>query len=315
MYVYKPDIVIYHGGCPDGIASAVTFHQRFTDLEMTAFHPAFHKSHTKLPECINKVVYLLDFCYPQEEMKHILDRAKHVVVIDHHKSSLWLLQNKFPNLETVIDMEYSGAQLTWQYCFPAERVPWYIDDIADRDLWRFTIPGSKEVGAAMFSLGYYTSMNAFASHINKRSRPELFKMGQILQSQTDDFIRRCVSRAIDCNMTLILGGKPVTYKVRLVHKPFMNHSEVGNALVADRKCHFAIMYQLGLAEGEWWFSVRAHPDSDVDLPAILTALDKNAGGHVKAAGFTLRIQDIPDLRTLFVPLSDQEKHSLSDTII
>lgn len=303
-----PDLVIYHGGCPDGIASAVICQERYS-LNTNNFIAAYHNNQAELPDCTNKVVYLLDFCFPKQQMMNIINSAKKIIILDHHKTSLWLKEEEFTNCYTNIDMKYSGAQLTWFYCFPSDSPPWYVNDIADRDLWRFAISGSKEVCSAMFALGYYQNMCSFAEQIKLRSRDELFKLGQVLIKQTDDFVSKCATRAIDCYLTV----NDIQYKVRLIAKPYNHHSDLGNKLVSDRKCHFAVMYQYGIMENEWWFSVRAHPDSSIDITNIIKHLDKKAGGHPKAAGFTLSASDFPELRKLFIPSS--ERFYKSDVII
>jgi oligoribonuclease NrnB/cAMP/cGMP phosphodiesterase (DHH superfamily) len=48
-------------------------------------------------------------------------------------------------------MGHSGAVLTWEYFHPGEPVPELLRYVEDRDLWRFALPDSREVSAALES--------------------------------------------------------------------------------------------------------------------------------------------------------------------
>ena len=51
-------------------------------------------------------------------------------------------------------MERSGAGLTWDYFHPGAMRPRLISHIEDRDLWRFAMPNTRLISAALFSYPY-----------------------------------------------------------------------------------------------------------------------------------------------------------------
>lgn len=59
-----------------------------------------------------------------------------------------------PAILAEFDMNRSGSQMAWDYFFPDFARPAMIDYIADRDLWRFKLPGSREIAAVLFSHPY-----------------------------------------------------------------------------------------------------------------------------------------------------------------
>jgi len=118
------------------------------------------------PPCNDRDVLIVDFSYPLATLREMAQRARSVLVIDHHVTAREALAElpDYPHgwndyREDVIDnpgwdegigtrifakfdMERSGAGLTWDYLHgphgtqPSPR-PRIIDLIEDRDLWRF----------------------------------------------------------------------------------------------------------------------------------------------------------------------------------
>ena len=48
-------------------------------------------------------------------------------------------------------MDRSGAMLGWRYMHPGQEPPPLIGYVQDRDLWRFELPNSREISAALGS--------------------------------------------------------------------------------------------------------------------------------------------------------------------
>lgn len=145
-------LCIYHGNCADGFGSAWIVEHLFPD--QYEFHPG--KYGTEPPDCAGKDVLLVDFSYKRDVMEQIARQANKVLVLDHHKTAIEDLQPLADNgtIRAVFDVERSGAGITWDYFEPNLMRPKLIDHIEDRDLWKFQLPWTKEIQAAVFSYPY-----------------------------------------------------------------------------------------------------------------------------------------------------------------
>ncbi len=325
-------VVIYHGGCPDGTAAAWAL-SLYLDNTKTYYH--YGKFKEQYPNVKDKDVIFVDFSYPLDITLKMLQEVKSMTVLDHHETAKQLQFITDPRLTLHLDMDRSGAQMAWDFAMeklavilPITRVPaqfgtnpvgdfptqyasldsliyvegrprpWFIDDIADRDLWRWLVPGSKDTTRRMFSMGVYEKINSFYSLLNT-SRDEIAAQGAILNADDDRIYSNIVKSATDCLVTSPDGKQQ--WKVRAVECDHSYASEAGNRLVQDGLCDFALAYRYNLPKDEWWISCRASPGSSLDLTRIVTLFDSKAGGHPKASGMTLSGSE--SLRKLLVPVA------------
>ena len=141
----KP-ICIYHGNCADGFCAAWTVRKALRgDVD---FHAGVYQNQP--PDVTGRDVILTDFSYKRAELERIVERAKSVLILDHHKTAQAELEG-LPGAVTVFDMDRSGARITWDHYFPGEAPPDLLLHIEDRDLWRFALPGTREIQANVFS--------------------------------------------------------------------------------------------------------------------------------------------------------------------
>jgi oligoribonuclease NrnB/cAMP/cGMP phosphodiesterase (DHH superfamily) len=155
---------LYHSDCLDGFGAAFAlwlyYKKRYAHLPSPpslSFMPVkYGEAFPAEPEP-GDVIYILDFSFPREVLElHAQD--KKIVVIDHHKTAAENLRrlpsSPIPLSPTGIvahfDMNKSGAVMAWEYFFPDEPVPMLLQHIQDRDLWRFEIPGTRELTEALF---------------------------------------------------------------------------------------------------------------------------------------------------------------------
>eukprot|EP00808_Paulinella_micropora_P010978 g7854.t1 len=149
------DMVLYHGGCPDGFAAAlVAWLARGDQAEYIGIP---HGSNKKLPHnCDGKKVVILDFSFDADMMKALIERAAGVLVLDHHATAAELLAH-LPEENTVFAMNQSGATLAWDFFAPVIQkngkargpdCPLLFRYIEDKDIWRWAMKDSKEFGAA-----------------------------------------------------------------------------------------------------------------------------------------------------------------------
>jgi hypothetical protein len=294
----ETELVVYHGGCPDGTGGAWCLWKKFK--KPIEYYGAMHDSNSK-PYVKNKKVVFVDFAYPLEDMIVLCHEAKYIIVIDHHKTSIPLASLNLPNFKCILDMNRSGAQMAWDELNPGTPRPWFIDDIADRDLWAWKIVGSKSVGRAFLELQKFRTVESMDT-IDKMSRKTYVTIGEALLLEDEAHIEAIVNSAIECTTATMVSDLVKEWKVRVVECEHTYASEVGNRLVLDKCCDFSVMFRYDANFDTFWCSARAHKDSRVDLTTIIKSFDPKAGGHPKAAGFSVH-----DWRLVFHPINSKEK--------
>lgn len=259
--------VIYHGCCDDGFGAAWSAWKRLGDR--AHYLPAQHgEAVPPLPD--ESCLALVDFCYPRPIMEQLAARLKGLVVLDHHLTAEADLRD-FPG--AVFDMNLSGAHLAWNYFHPQEPLPELLAYVEDKDLWRFALPQSKEVTAALRS--YPMDFEIWDGF----SVPQLKVEGVALLRFQEQFVEAHCKRVRWEN----LGGHRI---------PVVNASDCRSE-IANRLCTlypeaaFAAAYY-DLHDGHRSWSLRSVGDFDV----AAVAKRFGGGGHKNASGFT-ETQPVP----------------------
>ena len=141
-------LCIYHGNCADGFTGAWVVRRALGNAE---FFPGVYM--TQPPDVADRDVVLVDFSYKRPIMEQIIASARSVLVLDHHKTAAEDLCD-LPGAEVVFDMDRAGSRIAWDYYFPNEAPPPVLLHVEDRDLWRFSLPRTREIQANIFSYPY-----------------------------------------------------------------------------------------------------------------------------------------------------------------
>jgi oligoribonuclease NrnB/cAMP/cGMP phosphodiesterase (DHH superfamily) len=269
-------LVIYHKGCIDGQGAAIAALAKHPNAEL------FPGVYSEVPPTVEgREVYLVDFSYPLTVLKEILQTAKHVTIIDHHKTAIDELQDYFnPKLTKVMTNDHSGAVLAWKFFHPDVEVPQMLIHIEDRDLWKFVYGDTtKAITAYLYSLDFETSywLQMLDPHFWTRNFGVFIVAGETLVRQE---AKRTKSLAQNPRW-LHIGG----HNVPAVNCNAYYASEVGHEL--DQDVPFAATYY-DTVDGRV-FSLRSAKDGK-DVGAI--AKSYGGGGHFHAAGFTVTRQQV-----------------------
>jgi hypothetical protein len=139
----KP-ICIYHANCPDGFTAAwVAYHAFHGDIDL---HAGTHQSDP--PDVTDREVYMVDFSYTRPVLAAMRERARRLVVLDHHKSAEAALRG-LTGVETLLDMNRSGARIAWDYWNPEKPYPKALLHVEDYDLWSLALARTREIHANM----------------------------------------------------------------------------------------------------------------------------------------------------------------------
>jgi oligoribonuclease NrnB/cAMP/cGMP phosphodiesterase (DHH superfamily) len=257
-------LCIYHHACTDGFAAAWAV--RYFYLGKVDMHPGIYGEDP--PDVTDREVIIVDFSYKRPVMLRLIEQARRVLVIDHHKTAADDLKDLPAKAITVFDMEQSGAMLTWQSFFTGESPPLLFDHIQDRDLWRFKLPMTREIIAAVFS---YPMDFATWDQLMQRPLLDLEREGRTLLRKHAADVAALMDHA---TRWVHFGSVPVP----VANVPWMYASDVGGELAKGNP--FAGTYYDD--EDGRRFSLRSAPDG-ADVALIAEAF--GGGGHKHAAGF------------------------------
>jgi hypothetical protein len=260
----KKRLVIYHGHCIDGWTSAWAAWRAYGD-EDTEYMPASYGD--VAPYVAGKEVLIVDFSYPLADLQSMFPRSGGMRVLDHHKTAqadLGLLPF------ATFDMNRSGAGITWDVLHPGMPRPWLIDYVEDRDLWRFSLPNSKNVNAWIGAC----KRDSFQEW-DVLSATGAAKAGE-MGAAVNAFIERYVHEMTAQARLVDFAG----HKVPIVNAPYICISELLGKLAETAP------FSLGWsqrADGLFAYSLRSRGSDGVDVSEI--AMRYGGGGHKHSAGF------------------------------
>jgi uncharacterized protein len=284
-------LCIYHAFCADGFGAAWVVRNFYGDGNVD-FHGASYGDGP--PDTAGRDVLMVDFSYKRPVLEEIGQNAKSVLILDHHKTAaedlapfrieecgggrftyddtagMWgdFAELGRPPIAALFDMERSGAGLTWDYFYPDIGRPLLIEHIEDRDLWRFNLPGTREIQAAIFSYPYDFKVwdDLFGSDVGL-----IAKEGVAIERKHHKDVAELVGAS---RRTMVIGG----YTVPVANLPYTLTSDAGHLMCKGQP--FAACY-LDTPKGRT-FSLRS-TDDGLDVSEIAKAY--GGGGHRNAAGF------------------------------
>lgn len=284
----KP-LCIYHGNCADGFTAAWAVRKALGDA--VDFHPGIYGHEP--PDVTDRHVVLVDFSYKRPVLDQLFRKAESLLILDHHKTAAedlagllapfgpgWKrhLDNVYqdtcencPQPYALFDMDRSGAQIAWDFFLPQEQRPRLVDYVADRDLWRFQMPFSREVAAAVFSYPYdFAAWDQIAAQI-ELDLTSISEQGAAIERKHHKDIAELVGVT---KRRMLIGS----WDVPVANLPYTLTSDAGNLMARGEP--FAACYW-DTPNGRV-FSLRS-TEEGLDVSAVAKAY--GGGGHKNAAGF------------------------------
>jgi oligoribonuclease NrnB/cAMP/cGMP phosphodiesterase (DHH superfamily) len=256
--------VIYHANCTDGFGSAYSAWKLLGNR--AEYHACSHGAPP--PDVTGKNVVILDFSFKNDVTKKMIEEAKDLLVIDHHKSAMVELHDIS---NTIFDMNKSGATLAWDFFHPGKEAPKFIQYITDRDLWKWELPYSKEFSAAFDMVPF--EFEEFEKFEDDSVFDDAVKRGSYILAYSKTVVKKVCDKAANRR----LGGKHV-----MVVNASHWMSEIGARLSPD--CDYAMIWYYDHNDKDIKVSLRAFHDT-IDVSEV--AKKFGGGGHKKAAGFRL----------------------------
>lgn len=279
-------LCIYHGNCADGFAGAWVV-RKALGAESVEFFPGVYQDPPPA-DIWSREVIMADFSYKRPVMLEMLRQVTQMTIIDHHKTALAEIDElqldiqERPELHgkltCILDLDRSGAGLAWDHFFKDQPRPVLIDHIEDRDLWRFALPGTREIHAAIFSHPYdFDRWDALMSLSDQHSFIDLMRQGEAIERKHFKDIVELVKVS---RRQMVIGGT----KVPVANLPYTLTSDAGHLMATEHPSKIGACY-MDTPEGRI-FSLRSTDDGP-DVSAI--AKQYGGGGHPHAAGFRVAI--------------------------
>lgn len=266
----KKPLILYHARCLDGFSGAWAAWKKFGSR---AEYRGLEHQEPPPKDLTGGTLYFIDFSYPYDLMKRIVEKSERTVILDHHIS-----QEKAIALahEKRYSLTHSGCVLAWEYFHPHKKLPHFLEAIQDNDLHRFARASTKEIIAYVAGFPFdFKQWSAFVrSCETAASRKKLIAQGKLLLQYKNQLIAKLLATA----EKVTFAGK-VTYAI---NTPLF-YSDTANELVRARNLPFGIAWFY--KNGKFHISLRANNTSRIDVSKI--ALRYGGGGHKKAAGFTV----------------------------
>lgn len=261
------DFVIYHGQCPDGAASA--WATQGVVSPSCVYVAAMHNEPP--PDVTGRRVAILDFSYDRDVLEEMAAKAIELIVLDHHVEA----EKKLAGLPYVtFDMQRSGAMMSWEFFHPSEAPPWIIQYVQDRDLWKWMLPGSRDVGSWMQRFAPFTPETIEA--ISKIPLETAIREGGLIRQTIEAYI----AATRQFSTTVQFAG----YTTAICNATRWGVSELANAMLDDDHPMSLVWFHDHEADVVR-VSLRSKT-ADVHVGAIATR--HGGGGHATAAGFEVK---------------------------
>ena len=268
-------VILYDGGdCSDGFGGAWTAWKKFGNG--AKYIGVFHQS--PIPEGLNnKIIYMIDFTYPEEITRKLIKDNITVTSIDHHVSVLKAIKltKNYSYSEN-----NSGSVLAWKYFFPKKPIPKLLKYIEDMDLWVNKLPYSKEIFAYHNLFGFeFKTWNKLATELENSGKFKKWaEIGKILLRYEDKLIDFLIKNNTE---KAVFDG----YKVAVVNSPLF-HSQICNR-VLNKEIKVGIAWRK--KQDKIYVSLRSDGRADV----AKLAKKYGGGGHKTSSGFEVKNNKLP----------------------
>lgn len=267
------DFVIYHHPCFDGIGSALAFDQvsKLTGNKVEFFPTNYGRAP---PDVTGKNVAIVDFSYDTDTTNKMISKANKLIILDHHQTAEAKLKS-IPDQNKVFRMDYSGAYLSWKYCFPDQEVPQLIEYIQDYDLWRKQMVNGPAIISYLSTVKI--ELDNYRPLLDPQVLSEKIAEGAVIEAHNNLYIKMAVDRSY-VRFALI---KDKYYMIALCNSALLK-SEIGNALIKHYPmADFSAVYHHNKYGCN--ISLRSE-DGRTDVTEIASQF--GGGGHRNASGMT-----------------------------
>lgn len=310
MAEIKFNYAIYHSGCIDGFTGFFVAHNSGKLTKDLIIYPDTPSAEKYPPNIKDKDIIIIDVAYKKNILEEIFKRAKSVVFIDHHHSTIEdvrELQKKYNNVKIVYDENRSGATLTWKYFYPRQVAPLFLKYVEDQDTGRWECENTKPFILALKANFHLStegkSLNKWFRLLNKQNVVDLIEEGKMMQKYVTHLVNVNIpkhtlhkfpsQKVYDKFSSNGVFKKAKQYTVALfcgLGCPSV--TELSNEALKKIDCDFVIMWRYDLIKMKYIMSMRS---TNIDVSEICKLF--GGGGHKYAAACSIdkKMFDIDDM--------------------
>lgn len=306
------NFIITHGDCFDGFMSYViarNYIQQYRDVieydknnviddtddtidnnVCYVFHAYHSISNIVIETLIENIkgrnVLICDFSFKANIFNRMIEVTENILVLDHHKTAL----ENFQDIDSkyyVMDMNHSGAFITYTYFNGFLNIPYAVLYIEDTDIWKKALPMTEEFSSYMSTLEMtydnYTNLLLNSNVISS------FEIGKVLLKQKEKIVDKHVRKM----NILFMQISQKYYFVANMQTDSMYVSDIGNKCMRIYdKINFACLLNKSIKYCSTKISLRSL-DHRTDCSKI--ARLNGGGGHRNASGCASKslIDNIP----------------------
>lgn len=298
-------VIIYHHNDEDGIFSGALIYDYEKNVNKADWIKCIKVDYTMdLNATIDEdilslkdvVVYFVDYSFSRKEnidtISTFLNNGDKVIWIDHHKSSIDVLNSlsqditKNANFEAVINTDYCGAVLCYEYVNKIKNNKKILNLVNSWDMWLHDVEND-----ASFNEGFMNkqiSAEALGGFIGKLL---------VFEDKEEEFINSCISDGLVISSYLtnknesLCNSNGFEFKIDYFGKEYkcFGLCQYGNSLVfGDRINDYDIVSLIRFNGEQFICSLYSNKD-EIDCSEIASALGTfdglGGGGHKGAAGF------------------------------
>jgi hypothetical protein len=274
-------ICFFHAGCPDGFGAAWAVRRAWGDE--AEYVARGHEDPFRPSDWRGCVVVFVDISLENRALRALGEEAAHVIVLDHHVSARDHFESD-RGLENALranghlvrfDLERSGATLAWQHFHKDAATPSLLAYVEDQDLWRWKLPASEEVNAAIAS---YPRRFEVWDELAEIPAAEFARQGApILRANRSE-----VERLLRTAHPVALGSRRVEAVNSALLRSMLGHELSKRASFGES---WGLVYRLhGRRVDASLYSI-----GGLDVSRI--AKEYGGGGHRNAAGFSVSLEE------------------------
>lgn len=284
------DVCIYHSPCTDGFGAAYACWTKFgNEVE---YLPGIYAHNQEdeaywLEKVRDKHVVVGDFSFPRELTEKLHAAAASFVVLDHHAP----MAAELADLDyCYYDSEMSGATMMWQACHYSEGnnairrepIPRLLRYVQTQDLWHWSEPHAHTVCAYLNSIPFdFTAWEGLRQAMESDSElTRIIDLGDAMLRKQDAIAEAIVEQAESWSFC--------GHEIVAANCPSILRSFVCDKLGQLGDYPFVAAYHIN--DGKVTWSLRSNHGTE-DVAAIARNFEIG-GGHVKAAGVTVPVNDV-----------------------
>lgn len=295
-------VIVYHSGCPDGTTAAAIARRKNPSARLYAI-----RAGGSISDLENERIVMVDVSVSADNLSELEQKNPRILILDHHVTAERNLEHFIkrqrvaapqapaakstfggmkifvpkPTSEVRIDKSRSGATMAWDYFFPEQPRPEFVDYIEDHDLWKFALPESYPIRVA-FSANNFRDVDLVNDLIDvfPNAKEDVIESGkQIIGYQEMALFPAMRDKAFHA---IIDGHRAIVCPCSVLTLV----SEFGAWINKQNENYdFALLWYEETLSAERKRKCMLRGKGKVDLSKIAEA--RGGGGHAGAAGFTV----------------------------